>query len=210
MRHGGQPTEALEASLRHGSTSGFGGRLAARRVDDDRVGRTLRHQPYDRVQVGGARRGGADHGLVERSRAPHTHGRATSPAVAARVTALRQTHPTWGPKKRRAVLADRAPEIAWPAASTLGELLPRQGLSQPRRRHRYVTPLTQPLLATTAPNEVWTADFKGWVRTGDGTRCDPFTVADAYSRFVLCCRIVPPTGAAVAPRGVVAHVGHRV
>jgi putative transposase len=136
-------------------------------------------------------------GLVERSRAPHTHGRAMSPGVAAQVIALRRTHPTWGPKKLRAVLAERLPEIVWPAASTLGALLQRQGLSQSRRRRRYITPLTQPLQAATAPNAVWTADFKGWFRTGDGTRCDPFTVADAYSRYVLCCRIVPQTGAAV-------------
>jgi len=136
-------------------------------------------------------------GLVERSRAPHAHGRAMGPVVAAQVLALRRTHPTWGPKKLRAVLAERLPEVVWPAASTLGELLHRQGLSQLRRRRRYITPLTQPLQAATAPNAVWTADFKGWFRTGDGTRCDPFTVADAYSRFVLCCRIVPQTGAAV-------------
>jgi hypothetical protein len=46
---------------------------------------------------------------------------------------------------------------------------------------------------------VWTADFKGWFRTADGTRCDPLTVADAYSRFVLCCRIVPPSACGVRP-----------
>jgi transposase InsO family protein len=136
-------------------------------------------------------------GLAERSRAPHAHGRAMRSEVAAAVTALRHTHPTWGPKKLRVVLAERFPEVAWPAASTMGELLHRRGLSHARRRQRYITPLTQPLQAATAPNDVWTADFKGWFRTGDGTRCDPFTVADAYSRFVLCCRIVPQTGAAV-------------
>jgi len=136
-------------------------------------------------------------GLAERSRAPHAHGRAMPSEVAAAVIALRHTHPTWGPKKLRVVLTERFPAVAWPAASTMGELLHRQGLSASRRRRRVITPLTQPLAAATAPNAVWTADFKGWFRTGDGTRCDPFTVADAYSRFVLCCRIVPPTGAAV-------------
>ena len=64
---------------------------------------------------------------------------------------------------------------------------------------RYVVPLTQPLAAATAPNDVWTADFKGWFRTGDGTRCDPLTVTDACSRFVLCCRIVAPSEAGVRP-----------
>jgi hypothetical protein len=46
---------------------------------------------------------------------------------------------------------------------------------------------------------VWTADFKGWFRTADGTRCDPLTIADACSRFVLCCRIVAPRERGVRP-----------
>jgi hypothetical protein len=60
-------------------------------------------------------------------------------------------------------------------------------------------PLTQPLAAATHPNAVWSTDFKGWFRTGDGTRCDPLTIADGCSRFVLCCRIVAPTGVGVRP-----------
>jgi hypothetical protein len=55
------------------------------------------------------------------------------------------------------------------------------------------------LAAAAAPNDVWTADFKGWFRTGDGTRCDPLTVADACSRFVLCCRITAQSQRGVRP-----------
>lgn len=81
----------------------------------------------------------------------------------------------------------------------MGDWLRLAGLSEPRRRTRYVVPLTQPLAAAQAPNDVWTADFKGWFRTADGTRCDPLTVADACSRFVLCCRIVAPSAQGVRP-----------
>lgn len=56
-----------------------------------------------------------------------------------------------------------------------------------------------PLAQARGPNDVWTADFKGWFRTADGTRCDPLTVADACSRYVLCCRIVPPSARGVRP-----------
>ena len=115
------------------------------------------------------------------------------------VIALRRAHPRWGPKKLRAVLQERAPRRVWPAASTMGDVLRREGLSQPRRRTRYVVPLTQPLAAAAAPNDVWTADFKGWFRTGDGTRCDPLTITDACSRLVFCCRIVSPTDLGVRP-----------
>jgi len=138
-------------------------------------------------------------GLVEHSRAPHRHGRAMSAATRAAVVALRRQHPHWGPKKLRAILQERYPAHAWPAASTLGEALRRHGLSASRRRRRYATPLTAPLATATAPNVVWTVDFKGWFRTQDGVRCDPLTVTDAYSRFVLCCRITTMDTQGVQP-----------
>jgi transposase InsO family protein len=140
-----------------------------------------------------------EHGLAERSRAPHQHGRAMSEDLRRAVVALRRRHPRWGPKKLRAILREREPGQAWPAASTMGDLFRREGLSQPRRRARYVVPLTQPLAAAQAPNDVWSADFKGWFRTLDGTRCDPLTIADAFSRYVFCCRIVPPKASGVRP-----------
>jgi transposase InsO family protein len=138
-------------------------------------------------------------GLLERSRAPKVHGRARSDALRARVLALRRQYPHWGPKKLRAVLQDRAAAESWPAASTMGDWLRTAGLSARRRRTRYVVPLSTPLAAAAAPNDVWTADFKGWFRTGDGTRCDPLTVADACSRFVLCCRITEQSQRGVRP-----------
>jgi Transposase and inactivated derivatives len=101
-----------------------------------------------------------EHGLAERSRAPKVHGRAMADAERDAVIALRRSHPHWGPKKLRAVLEARAPERVWPAASSMGDLLRRRGLSQPRRRPRYVVPLSQPLAAAHAPNDVWTADSK--------------------------------------------------
>ena len=140
-----------------------------------------------------------EHGLAERSRAPHVHGRAMADEIRDAVLAVRRAHPRWGPKKLHAVLTEREPRRRWPAPSTMGDLLRRIGMSQPRRRQRYVIPLTQPLAAAHAANEVWTADFKGWFRTADGTRCDPLTLADACSRFVLCCRIVAPSARGVRP-----------
>ncbi len=40
------------------------------------------------------------------------------------------------------------------------------------------------------PNAVWTVDFKGWFRTGDGSRCDPLTLSDSFSRYLLRCQTV--------------------
>jgi hypothetical protein len=41
---------------------------------------------------------------------------------------------------------------------------------------------------THAPNDLWTADFKGHFRTGDGVYCYPLTVADQHSRYLLGCQ----------------------
>lgn len=138
-------------------------------------------------------------GLEDRSRAPHRSGRVLRAEVREAVVAERQAHPHWGPRKLRVRLAKRHPDVVWPAASTIGDVLRRAGLSTPRRRTRYVVPLTQPLAEAREPNDVWTVDFKGWFRTADGQRCDPLTVNDAVSRFALCCQIVPPSAAGVWP-----------
>jgi transposase InsO family protein len=138
-------------------------------------------------------------GLVARSRAPHHHGLAMAEETAAAIIALRQERPYWGPKKLRAVLERRHPERTWPALSTIGDLLRREGLSQPRRRPRKAMPVTQPFLPVRQPNDLWCIDFKGWFRTADGQRCDPLTLTDADSRFLIECRILPETVAAVQP-----------
>jgi hypothetical protein len=44
-----------------------------------------------------------------------------------------------------------------------------------------------------APNAVWTADFKGQFKTGDGQYCYPLTVVDGYSRYLLACHALPGT-----------------
>jgi hypothetical protein len=44
-----------------------------------------------------------------------------------------------------------------------------------------------------ACNDVWTVDFKGWWRARDGARCEPLTVRDAFSRYVLCAKLVGAT-----------------
>jgi transposase InsO family protein len=120
-------------------------------------------------------------------------------AIASAIVALRHERPFWGPKKLRAVLVGREPTTRWPALSTIGDLLKREGLSAPRRRRRTAMPLSRPFLPVEAPNDLWCIDFKGWFRTRDGARCDPLTITDADSRYLIECRIVEPTTEGVRP-----------
>lgn len=126
-------------------------------------------------------------GLQDRSRRPKSNSRSISPAVAERLVELRRKE-GWGPKKLVAWLETN--ERGWdlPAPSTVGELLKRRGLVAPRKRSRPQRPRLDPLRHADKPNAVWSMDYKGWCRLGDGTRCDPLTVTDAFSRYLICCK----------------------
>lgn len=133
-------------------------------------------------------------GLADRSRAPRHCPHRIADAMAELLVAGREAHPFWGARKLLKVLADRHPRIHdWPAPSTVADLLARRGLVQ-RRRHRRAS--THPGVVrptTAAPNDLWTADFKGQFRTGDRRYCYPLTIADQHTRFLLACRGVLST-----------------
>ncbi|HLJ65593.1 MAG TPA: IS481 family transposase [Stellaceae bacterium] len=138
-------------------------------------------------------------GLEERSRAPHRHGLATPAGQVVRIIEARRRKPYWGPKKLLKTLRDEAPDLRWPSASTVSEILRREGLSEPRRRRRRSLTADQPFAAVAGANDTWCIDFKGWFLTGDGERCDPLTVTDAYSRYILALRLMRPVTEAVEP-----------
>ena len=89
--------------------------------------------------------------------------------------------------------------MSWPASSTMGDLLGRHGLIEARPVRSKALPQSPSIVAVTAPNELWCIDFKGGVQAGDGRRCDPLTMSDAWSRCLLLCRIVAPTTDGVWP-----------
>lgn len=125
-------------------------------------------------------------GLQDRSRAPHRCPHRTPKELESELLELRRQHPTWGARKLLACLRRREPEVSWPSASTVGGILKRHGLVQGRRRPRRAWPHPgRPVTQAESPNQVWTSDFKGQFRTGDGRLCYPLTVADGYSRYLL-------------------------
>jgi putative transposase len=132
-------------------------------------------------------------GLVDRSRAPLHHPQATPAAIAERCLEVRRAHPTWGPVKVRAWLVRRWPRTGWPVASSIGELFDREGLTVKRRLRRRSPPSSAPFGQCAAANDVWCMDFKGWFLTGDGSHCEPLTVSDAHSRYLLRCQALACT-----------------
>jgi len=129
-------------------------------------------------------------GLADRSRAPREHPQAVSAEIAERCLEMRHAHPTWGPVKVRARLEKDDPDTAWPAASTIGVLLDRAGLTVHRKLRRRAAPATAPFAGCKSTNDEWCVDFKGWFLTGDGTHCEPLTLTDAHSRYLLRCQVL--------------------
>ena len=148
---------------------------------DYRISRKTGYKWIERYELGGVR------GLHDQSRRPHSSPLATAPAVVDALIALRTRHPRWGAKKLLAIATRRDPHIVWPSRSTVCQLLTTRGMVRPRRRRTARAPQPSPLAAITSANDVWTTDFKGEFRTGDGRYCYPLTLRDAFSRFVLRC-----------------------
>jgi putative transposase len=140
-------------------------------------------------------------GLEDQSRRPlNTKG--VSGETVLRLLELRHRYPNWGAKKMQVLLVRSGHKGRPPSTKTIARIFDRAGeprVRKPRRRLRLVLREHQDLEAH-GPNDVWTVDFKGWWRTRDGKRFEPLTVRDAFSRYVLCLRMLSSMAAkAVKP-----------
>lgn len=133
-------------------------------------------------------------GLRDRSRRPHHSPRRTPARWLHAVRQVRRQHPTWGGKKIYAWLRRQHPRARLPKPRTLTQWLRRWGLRRRPRRAARRGPACRPpgFTVPQRPNQVWTVDFKGWLRTSDGQRVDPLTVRDLFSRYLLGIRLLWP------------------
>jgi len=139
-------------------------------------------------------------GLADRSRARLVQPYRITSEVAERIIGLRRKYPLYGPAMLRDWLLQHEPEVRWPAASSIGELLKRANLIRSKRRHQ--SPERKALFGSRTralePNMVWTADFKGQfrLRKGSGAYCYPLTVLDLHTHYLLGCRALETTSVA--------------
>jgi len=146
------------------------------------ISRKTGYKWLDRYRQGGLR------DLCDRSRAPHNHPHEMSSQVKDSILAIKKRFPKWGARKIRARLERVHSGWAYyPAISTIGLFLKKHGLTCPGKRRHKCTPSESPLTDGRYSNHVWCADFKGHFKTGDGNRCNPLTISDHCSRYLLCC-----------------------
>jgi len=132
-------------------------------------------------------------GLEEDSRRPKSTPLATAEDVVTAVIAARAKHPTFGPVKLVVVLR-RTLGTLTPSERTVHRILERIGeIRRRKRKPRLSIVDTAPSVLAKRPNDVWTIDFKGWWRASDGARCEPLTIRDAFSRYVLAVVLLPKT-----------------
>ena len=146
------------------------------------VSRNTVYKWIARYQTGGVS------GLEELPRAPGSHPNATPEQLVEHIVSVKLGHQNWGPKKVGRWLRGHHPQEHWPVTSTLGAILKREGLVRPRKNRHRTPPYTDPLGDCKWPNSVWSADYKGQFRTGDGRLCYPLTISDNCSRYLLVCR----------------------
>lgn len=126
-------------------------------------------------------------GLIARPRNPLQHPNATNNETVEKIMSAKNQHKRWGPKKILAWLKVKYPEEKFPAASTIGGILEKEGLVRSRVKRHRTPPYTDPFTECDKPNAVWSADFKGQFRTEDRKYCYPLTITDNYSRYLLLC-----------------------
>ncbi len=142
------------------------------------ISRKTGYARLERVRVEGAA------GLEDRSRAPRGCPHRKAEQLEELIVAERRSvH--WGARKLLRVLSQRHPKLAWPARSTISDILKRNGLVKPRRGRRKWEHPGAPKAEASEPNALWTTDFKGQFRTGDGVYCYPLTIVDLHSRYLL-------------------------
>lgn len=130
-------------------------------------------------------------GLVEQSRKPKRHAKQVSEEVVCEIVNIKKTKKNWGPKKIQAVFKRLHPDIATPSLPTFERVLRRCGFTEKRKRVRRKSgERIQQRVEALRPNHVWTVDFKGWWYTSKGEKCEPLTVRDQYSRYILSIQIL--------------------
>jgi putative transposase len=144
------------------------------------ISRKTGHKWYNRfLEIG-------EEGLIDLSKAPHNPNFYYPENQIDRAIDYKLRHRNYGPKKIHAKLKVLYPDEIWPSPTRLYEIFKENGLVTPRRLRNRV-PATAPLIAPNASNDTWAIDLKGWFLTGDGKKCEPLTITDTFSRYLIRC-----------------------
>lgn len=129
--------------------------------------------------------------LEELSRRPRKCGNRMPEEVSVELIRIKNLHPKWGASKILQVYKNNNPGQYAPARSTVENLFIRSGFVEQRKRKRNkTTSRIQVKVVPDHPNQVWTVDFKGWWYTKHKEKCEPLTIRDEFSKYILDIRVL--------------------
>lgn len=132
-------------------------------------------------------------GLHDNSRRPHSSPESLPEQTVCEIIKLKNAHPHWGPYKIRQIYLRKYNQA--PSESSFKRILDKAGLVIHRRRRNALCAqerITTDLVVS-KPNDVWTVDFKGWWKMLGGGRCEPLTIRDLYSKYILSVKAMEST-----------------
>ena len=126
--------------------------------------------------------------LEQLSRRPKSHPNETPKEMVEAILEIRNKYPRWGARKVCAILEREWELESIPHPSTVNAIMKRHGLTIPRRNPIKRIYNQFPIYDPVNPNEIWSADYKGKFRMGNGIYCNPLTIADSKSRYLLAIK----------------------
>ncbi len=151
------------------------------------ISRKTGYKIYDRYKDNGVQ------AFTDRSRRPYRQANRLPAPIEATIVRLKREYPGWGAPKIREKLRPQIATAQLPAISTVHAVLDRQGLVKRRRRRRSGGTAGTAHSQPTEPNALWCADYKGEFMLGNRRYCDPLTITDFASRYLLVCEALSTT-----------------
>jgi len=129
-------------------------------------------------------------GLADMSKRPHHHSKQLSEQQVCDVIKLKFEFRNFGSNKI-CDLYNRSHDNSI-SLSSVKRILLQAGLTK-KYKKRVIKSIDHKkiILEASSPNDIWSIDFKGYWKGFDGSKCEPFTVVDQYSRYILHCQALP-------------------
>jgi len=130
-------------------------------------------------------------GLKDKSSRPHSHPKTISLDVTCDLLRIKKLKAYWGSQKILDIYSRSHPDEYIPSRASLDRIFQKAGYvstKRPKRKYRFER--IQNRVTPTRPNDLWTVDFKGWWYTSKRERCEPLTVRDEYSKYILSIKIL--------------------
>ena len=123
--------------------------------------------------------------FLPKSTRPYSCPHKTPQFIEDKIVELRKKYENWGARKFRTMLLEKYKKDLVPSETTINAILKRNNLVKNKRKRTAGVGKQNPRFDPQECNEIWSADYKGKFKIGNGRYCCPLTVCDSKSRKIL-------------------------